>query len=208
MKRGKLIVIEGLEGAGKSTAIAVCESYFQTHAIPYQVTREPGGTPVAEKIRDIFKTTEHEEVLDPRTELLLLYAARVQHIQSRIQPALERGEVVICDRFELSTYAYQAGGRGIPHHFIETLSFYCVGEFKPDLTIYMDIKPHVGLERARGRGALDRMEQESLDFFIRVQQAYLNEIKKISNVVKIDASFPLEHVKTELIEVLQGYFNE
>lgn len=205
MKPGQFIVIEGLEGAGKSTAITFCQDFLRQHDIPCVVTREPGGTRVAEKIRSIFKEFEQDEPLDAKTELLLLYASRVQHLEYFIKPALARGTWVICDRFELSTIAYQCGGRGIDFAFVQSLSQFCLNDFSPSLTIYMDIDPELGLLRAGQRGQADRIEKESLAFFKAVADRYHEQIAKLERSVVIDAALALEQVQSHLRFALQSY---
>lgn len=207
MKQGKFIVFEGLEGAGKSTAIRYVESLLQQHHISYIKTREPGGTPVGEAIRKVFKTHDPDEPLEPKTELLLLYAGRLQHIEYKIKPALAKGQWVLCDRFELSTLAYQVAGRGLDLDFAKTLSAYCVGDFKPDVTLFLDIPPHQGLERVKARGAIDRIEQEGLSFFQKVNAGYHAEIKNMSDVIKINAALPLKAVENQLTDALSTLIN-
>jgi dTMP kinase len=193
--QGKLIVIEGLEGAGKSTAMQTVLDVLSKKGITAITTREPGGTPIGEALRSIIKNPEYSESLEDKTELLLLYSARIQLIEQVIKPALKQGHWVVADRFELSTIAYQGGGRGLDMHFIQSLSEFCLNGFSPDLILYLDIPPELGMQRVRTRGAFDRIEQQSMDFFQRVHLAYLNHIKQQSNVVFIDASQLIEHVQ-------------
>ena len=159
MARGKFIVIEGLEGAGKSSAMACVVNYLQEHQIPYIQVREPGGTPMAEAIRALVKQPWAETVT-AETELLLMYASRAQLVANVIEPALTRGEWVISDRHDLSSRAYQGGGRGIDDAKLATLRQLVLGDFTPDLTLLLDIEPARGLARAQARGELDRIEQE------------------------------------------------
>lgn len=203
MNRGRLLVVEGLEGAGKSTAIASLQALLQAEGISVITTREPGGTVVGEAVRDVLKHSE--EPLDPRTELLLFYASRVQLLETVVKPALEQGTWVLADRCELSSFAYQGGGRGIPKDVLNQLSVLCVGNVQPDLLIYLDISPELGLQRAHIRGKLDRIEQESITFFQDVHAAYLEGLSRFSEVVMIDASQPLPQVQANLERALRHY---
>lgn len=202
---GRFIVVEGLEGAGKTTAIETIKHYFESHSQSVIVTREPGGTRIGEGLRTLLKENVDGELLDARCELLMMYAARVQLLQQVIRPALNRGDWVIADRFELSTYAYQGGGRGINKHTLDCLSTICLQDFKPDLILFLDISPEQGLERAKGRGKLDRIEQESKVFFTNVYQAYHQYIKDMDNVHIIDASLPLNSVQKSIIIQLNQF---
>jgi dTMP kinase len=169
---GLFITVEGGEGVGKSTNIAVVQAWLEERGIDYCMTREPGGTPLAEEIRAVL-LEPREEVMAPAAELLLIFAARAQHIQEVIEPALARGQWVICDRFTDATYAYQGGGRDLPMDWIARLEALVQGELRPDLTLLLDAPVEVGMARAGSRGDLDRFEQEQLDFFERVRQSYL-----------------------------------
>ncbi|CAM2898614.1 dTMP kinase [Legionella worsleiensis] len=192
---GKLIVIEGLEGAGKSTAVGTVINELTQRGISTVTTREPGGTDIGEILRSVIKNPQYSDVLDDKSELLLLYAARIQLIEQVIKPALKKGIWVIADRFELSTLAYQGGGRGLDLEMIKRLSAFCLDGFKPDLTLYLDIAPETGMQRVRQRGAYDRIEQQSLDFFHRVHQTYINHIQQNPDIVTVDASQPLHTVQ-------------
>ena len=204
-KKGRFIVVEGLEGAGKSTALNAIKR-FLTERVPELITtREPGGTRVGEAARQLIKETMVDEPLDPRTELLLLYASRVQLIEQIIRPALDRGCWVIGNRFELSTWAYQGGGRALDLSVIAQLSSFCLQDFKPDLIIFLDISPQQGLKRALKRGKADRIEQESLSFFTKVYNSYHQRIKDMTNVVVIDASQPLVVVQNLIQKTLEKY---
>jgi dTMP kinase len=171
-RRGRFITIEGGEGVGKSTNIGVLESWLQEQGINYCLTREPGGTPLAEDIRALLLEPREEQIA-PATELLLIFAARAQHIREVIEPALAGGQWVICDRFTDATYAYQGGGRGLPPAWIAQLETLVQGDLRPDLTLLLDAPVEVGMSRAGKRGSLDRFEQEELAFFQRVRQCYL-----------------------------------
>ncbi|WED44647.1 dTMP kinase [Legionella cardiaca] len=204
-KRGRFIVVEGLEGAGKSTAIQTIKEYLESFLPEILLTREPGGTRVGEIIRKLIKEKINEETLDARAELLLFYAARVQLLEQVIYPALNRGQWVLADRFELSTYAYQGGGRHLDENMISALSSFCLKDFKPDLVIFLDIDPEQGMHRVKQRGATDRMEEEALSFFTDVYNSYHRMIKTMDNVVCIDASQPLEMVQKSIIMQLQTF---
>jgi dTMP kinase len=208
LNRGGFIVIEGLEGAGKSTAINTIKHFLEHAGIEVMTTREPGGTQVGEIVRQLVKEiTTSTEALDPRAELLLFYAARVQLLEQVIRPALERGCWVLADRFELSTFAYQGGGRKLDEQMITHLSAFCVNEMKPDLIIFLDILPQLGLQRAQKRSKADRIEQEPLVFFQNVYESYHKQIKMMDNVVVIDASQPLQIVRNLIRSVLKDYAN-
>ena len=204
-KKGHFIVVEGLEGAGKSTALDTIKQTLVARACELILTREPGGTRVGETIRGLIKETIPAEPLDARAELLLFYAARVQLLEQVIRPALNRGAWVLADRFELSTFAYQGGGRQLDESMIAHLSDFCVGDLKPDLTIFLDVSPELGLQRAGLRGAMDRIEQESLAFFKAIYDAYHRQIKTMHNVVVIDASQPLAVVQKSIATALTNY---
>ncbi|MBI0156478.1 dTMP kinase [Gilliamella sp. M0364] len=203
---GKFIVIEGLEGAGKTTAInTVARILKQHHICDLQFTREPGGTPIAEALRNIIKNGLDNEPLTDKAELLMLYAARIQLVDNVIKPALKMGKWVIGDRHDLSTQAYQGGGRQIDQVFIETLQAQVLGDFKPDLTLYLDIAPELGLMRARSRGQLDRIEQQSLPFFERIRQRYLQLAERDNTIVTIDANKSIEEVTTQIETILNSW---
>ena len=203
---GKFIVIEGLEGAGKTTAInTVARILKQHHISDLQFTREPGGTPIAEALRNIIKNGLDNEPLTDKAELLMLYAARIQLVDNVIKPALKMGKWVIGDRHDLSTQAYQGGGRQIDKVFIETLQAQVLGNFKPDLTLYLDIAPELGLMRARSRGQLDRIEQQSLPFFERIRQRYLQLAERDNTIVTIDANKSIEEVTTQIETILNSW---
>ncbi|WDE09794.1 dTMP kinase [Thalassomonas haliotis] len=208
MKRGKFIVVEGMEGAGKSSAITVIEELLKQHDIDFINTREPGGTPLAESLRDMVKSAEHEEKLTQETELLLMYASRSQLLENRILPALDRGQWVIGDRHDLSSRAYQGGGRQFDDKVIQAIADVTLKGFTPDLTLYLDIDPKLGLSRAQARGALDRIEQEKFDFFTRVHDKYLELVKGNSSIKTIDASQSMAVVHQHIATVLGNYLQE
>jgi len=207
-RQGRFIVIEGLEGAGKSTAIETIKRYLLTAVPEVVLTREPGGTGVGETIRQLIKTKVEGENLDSRCELLLLYAARVQLVEQVIRPALARGAWVLADRFELSTFAYQGFGRELGMAMIKDLSRFCLNSLKPDLTFYLDISPEQGFERVAKRGTKDRIEQENFSFFNRVHQGYQMMIQKMDQLVIIDASKSIKIVKESILSQLKLFIND
>ncbi|WP_439831465.1 dTMP kinase [Aeromonas caviae] len=201
----KFIVIEGLEGAGKSSAVRYVTDYLQAHGVArIECTREPGGTPLAERMRAIVKEV-HDERLTVEAELLLMYASRVQLVETRIKPALADGIWVVGDRHDLSSQAYQGGGRGIDANLIGAIKQAVLGDFKPDLTLYLDIDPAIGLQRARHRGELDRIELEQIGFFERTRQRYLELAAADDSIQVIDAGLPPAQVKAAIEAALEHY---
>ena len=206
MKNGKFIVIEGLEGAGKSTAIkAVLETLTNAGVERIKNTREPGGTALAEQLRTLVKQEHEGEELQDMTELLLMYAARVQLVENVIKPALASGSWVVGDRHDMSSQAYQGGGRQIPRETMTALKQTTLGEFKPDLTIYLDLDPRVGLERARGRGELDRIEKMDMSFFERTRARYLELAENDDSVVVVNAEQNIEQVAADISAVVTNW---
>lgn len=204
---GKFIVIEGLEGAGKSTVMAYVRDFFLEHGKQVHELREPGGTKLGEIVRQLIKSHDSEESIDARAELLLFYAARVQLVERVIKPLISEGFIVLCDRFELSSMAYQGGGRGLSPEFVHILSQLCLNDFKPDLTLFLDVDLKVAFERVRARGDLDRIESECLTFFESTKQAYYREIEIYPNVIKIDANQSLQEVQNAIRDELLTYLN-
>ncbi|MDA0118306.1 dTMP kinase [Vibrio sp. T11.5] len=199
MTQAKFIVIEGLEGAGKSTAInAVLDTLKQAGIEKVTNTREPGGTALAEKLRTLVKQDHVGEELQDMTELLLMYAARVQLVENVIKPALDRGTWVVGDRHDMSSQAYQGGGRQISKQTMAALKQTTLGDFKPDLTIYLDLDPRVGLERARGRGELDRIEKMDMSFFDRTRERYLELASNDESVVVVSAEQSIDSVAQDI----------
>lgn len=195
---GKFITIEGVEGVGKSTNIDYLKALFDSHGIDYVVSREPGGTLLAEKIRDLLLSI-NEEPLTAVAELLLVFAARAQHIETLIRPALEAGQWVLCDRFTDATFAYQGAGRGLDTKVIDALQDIVQNSLRPDLTLILDLDPEIGLQRATARGNLDRFELEQLEFFQRVRQGYLDIAQREPRrCAVIDAAQPLANVQADL----------
>lgn len=203
---GKFIVIEGLEGAGKSTAHQCVVDTLKELGIKDVVfTREPGGTPLAEKLRHLIKHETEEPVTD-KAELLMLYAARIQLVDNVIKPALAQGKWVVGDRHDMSSQAYQGGGRQLGEAFLTHLKQIVLGDFEPDLTLYLDIDPAVGLARARGRGELDRIEQQDLDFFHRTRARYLELVKDNPKAVIINAEQSIEQVQADIKSAVKNWW--
>ncbi|GAL11665.1 thymidylate kinase [Vibrio astriarenae] len=209
MSQAKFIVIEGLEGAGKSTAINRVLAALSAYGIQdIEQTREPGGTKLAEALRTLVKQDHEGEELIDTTELLMMYAARVQLVENKIKPALARGAWVVGDRHDMSSQAYQGGGRGINAQTMASLRDISLGEFRPDLTIYMDIDPKIGLERARGRGELDRIEKMDISFFERTRERYLELAEGDKSVIVIDAAQTIEQVGADIESALQIWLSK
>lgn len=201
--RGRFITVEGIEGAGKSSAIATIQAACMSVGRETTVTREPGGTPLGEQVREILLHRADLRI-DGSAEALLMFAARAQHIEEVIRPALAAGRVVICDRFTDATYAYQGGGRGLAVSRIHALENWTQGDLRPDLTLLLDVPPEVGLRRARGRGGPDRFERETVAFFERVRACYLERaIAEPSRFVVIDAAAALDAVQARVADVVQ-----
>lgn len=204
MERGLFVTVEGGEGVGKSTNITFLSDLLERAGIPFIVTREPGGTPLAEDIRQLL-LRPREESVDENTELLLMFAARAQHIAEVIEPALSQGQWVVCDRFTDATYAYQGGGRGISIRKIAELEQWVQGELRPDITLLLDAPVSIGLERASQRGALDRFENEQQQFFENVRKGYLSLAKTHPKRFKvINASRPLSEVQQSVALVVSA----
>jgi dTMP kinase len=198
--RGRFITLEGSEGVGKTTNLALIESLLKKRGERVIRTREPGGTPLAERIRDLVLNPGAEPIAD-LTELLLIFGARAQHLDQVIRPALAAGTWVLCDRFTDATYAYQGGGRGVDIAAISALEKLVHGDLQPDLTVYLDVPVEVGLGRIRDR-ALDRIEQESVAFFERVRDAYRARATANARFVVVDAGQPLAAVQNDLRQVV------
>lgn len=196
------ITLEGPEGAGKSTNREYLAQRLRDQGMRVLLTREPGGTPLAERIRELLLEPS-EEPMAADTELLLVFAARAQHLAQVIRPALQRGEVVICDRFTDATYAYQGGGRGLSIERIAQLESFVQGELRPDLTLVFDLPVEIGLQRAVARGRLDRFEQEQRSFFEAVRSSYLQRAADYPQRYRVlDAAQPLEQVQVALDQLL------
>jgi len=199
---GLFITLEGPEGAGKSTNRDYLAALLREHGVDVVLTREPGGTPLAERIRELLLAPADEPMASD-TELLLVFAARVQHLQQVVRPALARGAVVLCDRFTDATYAYQGGGRGVPAERIALLEDFVQGALRPDLTLVFDLPVEVGLARAAARGRLDRFEQERLEFFEAVRSTYLQRAAQAPERYRVlDAAQPLDAVQQRIAGLL------
>lgn len=207
MIKNKFIVIEGLEGSGKTHACAYIKDILKINNINNVIlVRQPGSTPIAEEIRKLIKT-HHAETIIKETELLLIYAARIQLVETIIKPALNRGNWVISDRHDLSSLAYQGGGLGINEDIINQLKNLLLKDFLPDLTLYLDVTPEIGLKRALQRSSLDRIETRSLKFFNKTRKSYLKNIKLDKSIIKINANVDIKNVtqdiKKKLLKWLQ-----
>ncbi|HET8552315.1 MAG TPA: dTMP kinase [Gammaproteobacteria bacterium] len=201
-RNGLFITLEGGEGVGKSTQMSAVRNWLVGRGHEVVVTREPGGTPLAESVRDVVLGAEQE--VPPLAELLLMFAARVSHVEKVIAPALAAGKTVLCDRFVDATYAYQGGARGLPAEQIDVLTSWLPAAAQPDLTVLIDVPVEVGLERARRRGEPDRFEKEKVQFFRRVRDAYLERARAFPHrFIVIEANRkPPRRVSAEIIERL------
>ena len=202
---GRFITIEGGEGAGKSTAQGYIAEKLEQQGLSVVCTREPGGTPLAEAIRHVLLALDGEAPVE-MAELLLVFAARAQHLAKVIEPALAKGEWVICDRFTDATFAYQGAARGLPVEAILKLENLVQGDRRPDAVVLMDLSPEVGIARARARGALDRFEQEDRAFYDRVRAGYLSRAEALPAQYSIvDASQPLDAVQKDLSHLIERW---
>lgn len=206
--RGHFITLEGGEGVGKSTNLAFAAALLEANGLQVQLTREPGGTPLAERVRQIIVSPSGETV-PPMAELLLIFAARALHIEGCIRPALAAGRWVLCDRFTDASYAYQGAGRGLGDAPVRWLETQVQGELRPDLTLLLDADPEIGLARAGARGAADRFEQERLEFFRRVRAGYLARAAAEPGRFRIvDASQALESVQRDIRNHINLYLEK
>ncbi len=198
----RFLSVEGGEGVGKTTNLNFIRNYLAERGVPIMCTREPGGTPLAEQVRALL-LEPREERMDADAELLLMFAARAQHLAQVIRPALAHGEWVLCDRFTDATYAYQGGGRGLSSQRIGQLEQWVHGDLQPDMTLLLDVSVAVGAERTRQRGGLDRIEREQQDFFERVRCSYLERAARYPERFRlIDAGLPLEDVQWQIAAAL------
>ena len=206
MTAGRFITLEGIEGAGKSTAARIVCDWLKARGVPVRLTREPGGTPLAERVRQVVLERGSEQ-LSPATETLLMFSARGIHVDNLICPALAAGEWVVCDRFTAATRAYQGAGRGVSSELIETLATVVQGGLRPDCTLLLDLPPAVGLARARQRSGLaaDRFEAEKEEFFERVRAAYLDLARAEPHRIHlVNAAVTLPEVQSQVVAVLEG----
>ena len=205
MSRGRFLTLEGVEGAGKSTSLGFIQKILGSAGIPHMVTREPGGTALGEALREIMLHSDCTPICTD-SELLMMFAARAQHLAERIRPALESGTWVVCDRFTDATYAYQGGGRGIPDERIAALEDWVQGSLRPDLTLLFDIAVDQGLARAGQRSTPDRFEREKREFFERVRQHYLAAAGREPGRIRvIDGALPPAGVEDRIRAVLQEF---
>ena len=205
MSRGRFITIEGGEGAGKSTNADLVRSVLERHDFDVLATREPGGTPLAEEIRSVL-VEPRDEAVDPMAETMLIFAARAQHVAQVIEPALRAGRWVLCERFTDSTFAYQAGGRGVDAAVVAQLAGLAHPRLWPDLTLYLDAPPGAAMTRIATR-TLDRFERERRDFFERVRRAYAARAREQRHIVRIDASRELASVQREIIGAVERFLS-
>ena len=202
--RGWFLTLEGVEGTGKSTNLTFITDYLRNAGVDLIVTREPGGTPLGEEIRALL-LSHRDEGMHPDTELLLMFAARAEHLRRKIQPALAAGQWVLSDRFTDATYAYQGGGRALDLQRIQILEEWTQGELRPDVTFLLDLDPEVGLARAAGRAELDRFEAEDLAFFHRVRHAYQVRVEAQPERFRVvDAAQSLSDVQADLAAYLDA----
>lgn len=202
MKRGLFITLEGGEGAGKSTNLGFIETWLRQAGKNPLMTREPGGTRAGEEIREILLHGK-DLSLTAEAEMLLMFAARAEHLQQVVRPALAQGRIVVCDRFTDATYAYQGGGRGLPAERIAAIEQWVQGDLRPDLTLLFDVPVEVGLQRANRRSAPDRFEREDIQFFERVRNTYLERARAEAGRIRIlDASKSPAEVEQQLGQIL------
>ena len=201
----RFITLDGIDGAGKSTNLAVMKAWFEKHQLPVLFTREPGGTPAGEALREILLNPATQVGL--RTETLLMFAARQQHLETVILPALKNGTHVVSDRFTDATFAYQGGGRGVPLQDIATLEHWVQGDFRPDLTLLLDVPLEVSMARINQTREKDRFEQEEAEFFNRVREVYLQRTnEQPERYAVIDSSQSLDAVKNQIETALDNHF--
>lgn len=204
-RKGRLLTLEGGEGAGKSELIQHVVKYLTERGLDVVATREPGGTDLATKIRNVALAKSDEPMPD-EAELLLMFAARAVHLQNKVLPALREGKWVVCDRYVDSSYVYQGFARGLPESMIDALTGFVVKDVQPDLTLLLDLPPEVGLQRAKSRGPSDRIEDEQIEFFNKVRQGFLARMEKHPNRFRyVDASGSRDEVIEQAIEHVDRY---
>ena len=205
MKKGLFITLEGIEGAGKSTAVDFIEDFLTKEGHDVIKTREPGGTVIGEQIREILLKNENY-TLTYDTELLLVFSARAQHIQEVILPALSLGKIILCDRFTDASYAYQGGGRGIDASRINLLEKWVQGDLRPNLTLLFDLDVSIGMQRTKKRSGTDRFEREEINFFEKIRNTYLERAKNEPQRFRIiNSALSLENVKEQIVTILKDY---
>jgi len=198
---GKFITLEGIDGAGKSTHLAWMAEFLRDHRLEVRTTREPGGTELGEALRRLL--LDRTQQLHPETEALLMFAARREHLDKVILPALASGVWVLCDRFTDATFAYQGGGSGVPWSRVETLEHWVQGSVQPDLTVYFDVPPDIGRERSERVRAPDRFEKEEDAFFARVRAAYVQRVRESpTRMYRVDATLSIEEIRKQLEKLL------
>ena len=203
MNQPRFITLEGTEGAGKSTALSAMADYLQSRGIDLIVTREPGGTPLGEQLRGLLLDPD-TGALAVESELLMMFAARAQHLHQVIRPALGKGQWVLCDRFTDASFAYQGGGRGLPFERIEQIEHWLHGDLQPDLTLLLDLPVELGLERAAKRNQLDRFEREQATFFSDVRDGYYRRLQSSAGRIRvIDATQSVEQVQQQVNQLLE-----
>ena len=201
MKRGLFITFEGIDGAGKSTHVAWSANFLRAQGIALTLTREPGGTALGEKLRELLLATEGQ--IHSETEALLMFSARRQHLEEIIRPALARGDCVLCDRFTDASFAYQGGGRGVEKRKLAALEAWVHPDLQPDLTVLFDVSAEVGQERVARIKSPDRFERENAAFFVRVRDAYFERMRESPHrFVRLDGTKPIGDVQTELKQKL------
>ncbi len=205
-QRGKFVTLEGGEGVGKTTNLEFIVSWLRNRGIEVVATREPGGTPLAEEIRELLLRVR-DETIDPLAELLLVFAARAQHLTAVIEPALARGRWVVCDRFTDATYAYQGGGRGMDDATIQALEQLVQGELRPDLTVYLDVPTTLASQRIADR-IHDRFEREQREFYEAVRKTYLARSRQQAHIRLVDASGDVASVQALIANLLEGFLGE
>lgn len=202
---GKFITLEGSEGVGKTTSLNYIKEFIESKGHKVLVTREPGGTPLAEDLRATL-LANRQEVVEPEAELLMMFAARAQHVKQIIKPALENGDWVLCDRFVDASYAYQGGGRGLSFSRINEIEQWTLQGFAPDLTLLLDMSVDEGMARTRQRGTPDRFETEKTEFYQRIREAYLQRASQFSERIHIvDAAPEIEKVQLSIKALLQEF---
>tara|TARA_B100000949_G_scaffold33408_1_gene26868 strand:+ start:214 stop:837 length:624 start_codon:yes stop_codon:yes gene_type:complete len=205
MKKGLFITLEGIEGAGKSTAVDFIEDFLTKEGHDVIKTREPGGTVIGEQIREILLKNENY-TLTYDAELLLVFSARAQHIQEVILPALSSGKIILCDRFTDASYAYQGGGRGIDASRINLLEKWVQGDLRPNLTLLFDLDVSIGMQRTKKRSDADRFEREEINFFEKIRNTYLERAKNEPQRFRIiNSASSLESVKEQIITILKDF---
>jgi len=205
---GKFITFEGIEGAGKSTALELTHQYLKQHNIEVVVTREPGGTKISEAIRKLL-LDHNDETMAADAELLLFFASRAQHIAQIIKPALQAGKIVLCDRFTDASFAYQCGGRGIAEERVAVLEQWAHQGLQPDVTILMDVPVEIGMQRVKQRSEPDRIEAEQCQFFEKVRAQYLKRAQQYPERFQVvDASVSLDEIKQVLQQICSAVIQE